>query len=300
MVLDQLYIIEKAGERISCKYEWGREGRNYVRERLEEIPAHDIDRGFAFLGDSSAFADLMVSDIEIIKKDNPVFAEFFLSRKVKEVIAAPFHYHGHIQGYLVGENPHKEDILKKEFLETASFFFGSELRAERYLSELQYRNNHDLLTNVKNRNAMEKEVQRLQRAAVPLAVVYADLNGLKQINDEIGHAAGNAILQKAARILVAAFDESCVYRAGGDEFVVLKEKISQEELLQKIAQINKQSAVQNAAMSIGYCYAPDSSSIEQTMKQADEAMYENKKLYYQTHGKNNRRKSEYSPNCAAK
>lgn len=289
MVLDHLYIIEMGREQLECEYEWRREGRPSVSSRLRKVTASDLMRGFEVYETKGSCVDITDTDIRRQRYENPAYADFFLSGEVTEVIAAPFYYRGHVQGYLVGENPKKEDLLNKELLETASFFFGAELRAGRLMRELEYRDGHDLLTNIRSRNAMEKETERLQQIGIPAAVVYADLNGLKQINDEIGHAAGDRKLQEAAYLLADIFGKQNVYRAGGDEFVILRERLSEDDLTQKITKLRAMARQQEVSLSVGCRYVPDSRYLGQAMRDADAAMYEDKKRYYQTHTRYERR-----------
>jgi diguanylate cyclase (GGDEF)-like protein len=93
-------------------------------------------------------------------------------------------------------------------------------KAEAYL---EYLGKHDVLTQLRNRAFYAEELNRLTRKGPwPLAVITIDLNGLKAINDEQGHAAGDAMLRRAGEVLAKAVDApACAARVGGDEFAVL-------------------------------------------------------------------------------
>lgn len=293
MVLDQLYIIETIAGQLKCEYEWHKSDRPSVKRRLNEISEADLLYGFEAYEANTSCVDITSDELHKYKQENPAFAEFFLSGQVSEVIAAPFYYRGKLQGYLIGENPKKEDLLKKELLETASFFFGSELRAGRLVRELEYRDNHDLLTDIQSRNAMEKDIERLQKLGISLAVVYVDLNNLKQINDEIGHAAGDKKLRETAYLMAEIFNRQSVYRAGGDEFVVLREQLSENEMFQKIAELRTLAVQRGLSLAVGGCYVADSSNLRQAMTDADAVMYEDKNRYYKTHARYDRGKGQY-------
>lgn len=81
----------------------------------------------------------------------------------------------------------------------------------------------DQLTGLHNRHALVAEIaeRRDVEPSVPVGIVFADLDGFKRINDMHGHAAGDAVLQAAARRLADAVAPHSAYRLGGDEFVVL-------------------------------------------------------------------------------
>jgi diguanylate cyclase (GGDEF)-like protein/PAS domain S-box-containing protein len=120
------------------------------------------------------------------------------------------------------------------------------------------------------------------------AIVYADLDGLKEINDSFGHQEGDRALTRAAEILKDSFRSSdIVARIGGDEFVVLAALAhdeSAESLSQRLREnFDASNASQlrpyNLALSVGIAYFDDKQnhSIEELMAQADRAMYEDKR-----------------------
>jgi diguanylate cyclase (GGDEF)-like protein len=98
-------------------------------------------------------------------------------------------------------------------------------------TELAYQATHDQLTGLANRQALHDQLDTALRRHAPGGTVgpvvhYLDLNGFKPINDEYGHAAGDAVLVEVAqRLRAAARSEDSVARVGGDEFVVLSENI---------------------------------------------------------------------------
>ena len=97
--------------------------------------------------------------------------------------------------------------------------------AQRKLVEeqLRYHSLHDLMTGIYNRNYFEQELQRLEAGrSFPISVVVADLDGLKNLNDTIGHKAGDQLLQQSAALLKSVFRaEDILSRVGGDEFAAL-------------------------------------------------------------------------------
>ena len=93
-------------------------------------------------------------------------------------------------------------------------------KAEAYL---EYLGKHDVLTQLRNRAFYVEELNRLTRKGPwPVGVVVIDMNGLKGINDDAGHAAGDAMLRRVGEVLTKAVDSpDCAARIGGDEFALL-------------------------------------------------------------------------------
>lgn len=88
---------------------------------------------------------------------------------------------------------------------------------------MRYLGTHDLLTGLSNRAFLEETLARLTAGRQqPVTLVAADVDGLKRVNDMLGHAAGDALLQRAARVLRQAFRaDDVVARVGGDGFVAV-------------------------------------------------------------------------------
>ncbi len=88
--------------------------------------------------------------------------------------------------------------------------------------ELRFFSEYDMLTGSYNRNAFDRQVQMLKKTA-ELSVLVCDIDGLKIINDTLGHAAGDEVIRIAAEILRQnATENSKIYRMGGDKFLILQ------------------------------------------------------------------------------
>ena len=144
----------------------------------------------------------------------------------------------------------------------------------------------DMLTDLRNRNAYQ---QRLHDYAslenCEIASVYIDVNGLHEINNTKGHAAGDQMLQYVGKTIQNEFGEMNSYRIGGDEFVVLLTDESEDRIRAKIEQIRKQVEKESYHISIG-CSVGNTSdkNISSLIAEAEKRMYEDKRLYYQNSG----------------
>ncbi|HEY0347273.1 MAG TPA: diguanylate cyclase [Pyrinomonadaceae bacterium] len=150
----------------------------------------------------------------------------------------------------------------------------------------------DELTGLYNRRGFlavtEQHVAAIRRDKKVPIVVYADLDGLKEINDSFGHHEGDRALAGAAEILKETFRSSDILaRLGGDEFIVLA-AITQDESAELLTRrLQEQFAISNTlngrsydlSVSVGVAHFGDDDrySIEELMAQADHAMYEDKR-----------------------
>jgi diguanylate cyclase (GGDEF)-like protein len=163
------------------------------------------------------------------------------------------------------------------------------------IARLEFKSSVDGLTQVSNRNAMNDRVDMLvsgeEACPAALGIVFADLNGLKTVNDDEGHEAGDKLLVRASSILKLAFGDYEIYRAGGDEFVVFCPDITEEELDKYVKQLRTlMDHTPDVSFAIGTVYAAGSFDIRKEMHTADERMYKDKQEYYRRHPEKDRRK----------
>ncbi|QUC66145.1 GGDEF domain-containing protein [Aristaeella hokkaidonensis] len=158
-----------------------------------------------------------------------------------------------------------------------------------YLFSIQNLTRIDSLTGVLNRQACYAELETDPEGIT--ALVSIDMNGLKEINDTHGHAAGDEALTTLALCFTqAAKAHQSVYRIGGDEFLVICRQGSPEEVLQLVERIRKNVAATKYSCSIGYSCAGESrKSVSEMMKESDEMMYAEKARHYQEIGVDRRR-----------
>jgi diguanylate cyclase (GGDEF)-like protein len=147
---------------------------------------------------------------------------------------------------------------------------------------IEYSSTHDILTGVYNRYFFEKQLQKFRKMRKFNGGVFMiDVNGLKKINDEFGHLAGDNIIQKAANFLVSKLrKKDLVARFGGDEFCVLLPNTNPDEIKVLASRLKIKSfgakGDNKLSISIGSAYAQKGSDIDNAIEMADEEMYKNK------------------------
>ncbi len=224
-------------------------------------------------------------DLESIKERNPVWYESLQKGVIDSLALFPLRHNDELVGYIWISNFKIETAVRiKEILEITSFFIASEISNYQLLKRLQILSNMDLLTGCQNRNAMNNRVSDFDPPEKinpkSIGVIFADINGLKKVNDVEGHEAGDKLLKRAAYVLETVFDTYEVYRAGGDEFMILAIDTTEEDIVERLGRLPKVSEENNVSFAFGYAFDDHNIDIRREMHQADERMYDNKQEYY--------------------
>jgi len=179
----------------------------------------------------------------------------------------------------------------------------SQQAADSHMHEQHIQITTDALTGVLSRYAYSKALKALDSESAPpedLAVFSIDVNGLKTVNDSLGHDAGDELIRGAADCITAAFGQTgkC-YRTGGDEFVVLA-TMEKEQTTEAMARLTWQTArwhgdaVPELHLAVGCATAADHPGLtaEKLVGVADQAMYAEKAAYYRNTGVDRRHPAE--------
>lgn len=181
-------------------------------------------------------------------------------------------------------------IKEQDLLQTKIALQESQLELQKIYYKMAY---VDALTQLSNRAAYEMKIEMLKETAenVQIGIITFDLNYLKQVNDTLGHHLGDQLLKDMAYVLRETFDEvGDVYRMGGDEFAVLLCGLSEEELCNKLEELQILMMVHNQSSEVfleaafGYAIGflfDEKEKLEDMIIRADQRMYENKRIMKQ-------------------
>lgn len=240
----------------------------------------------AIIGGSNCIILKNENDMELIKQRNEVWYDSLIEAHVHSIVLFPLKSGYELLGYIWATNFDTEKTMHiKETLELTTFFLGSEISSYQMFDKFRILSTVDLLTGVLNRNEMNNRVMQLNIDDRPgrenIGIVFADLNGLKNMNDKNGHSAGDRLIKDAAKILQKVFDDAEIYRAGGDEFMILLRGTTEEQLNDYVKQIKTLAGeTETVSFAAGVCLEQDSRKIYEAMKTADVRMYEDKKKFY--------------------
>ncbi len=266
------------------------EGCTISTEDVYDDNFYDIAESFdSAISGSSCSIIKDENDMKWLESVNPAFCELMNRCNISSVVLFPLKHDERTLGYLWALNYNTDDTVKiKETLELTTFLIASEISNYQLMTQLEILSTMDMLTGCKNRNAMNNAVDDIiigkAKLKEPSAVIFADLNGLKRINDEKGHSAGDRLIRTAAAVLGQVFYDYDVYRAGGDEFMVITTGLCEAALKSRLEQLKSKSAIDSDVhFAVGYCYVSEGDDIRTAMRIADEMMYADKKDYYDQH-----------------
>lgn len=243
-------------------------------DNLQEVPVSVIKVWMQNFRQSRSY---YMSDLEQ-ERGQPSY-EMLKAQQVWRLLAVPLMKGGAMVGFLGVDNPraHYDDAT---LLASIQFFVTNSLdrkKQQAYLEKLSYR---DMLTGLYNRNRYIERLEAYKQVQdQQIGAIYIDLNGLKKVNDEQGHRAGDELIVRAAGTIAGIFAEDA-YRVGGDEFVVILLDVSREDFARKTEQLRRQMQENSVDASIGGVWQASTENLENLLRRADENMYREKKRYY--------------------
>lgn len=274
---DRTYVFEIDPDRDvlinTFEYSCGQEVSAQM-DNLQEVPVSVIK---VWMQNFRQGRSYYMSDLEQ-ERGQPSY-EMLKAQQVWRLLAVPLMKGGAMVGFLGVDNPraHYDDAT---LLASIQFFVTNSLdrkKQQAYLEKLSYR---DMLTGLYNRNRYIERLEAYKQVQdQQIGAIYIDLNGLKKVNDEQGHRAGDELIVRAAGTIAGIFAEDA-YRVGGDEFVVILLDVSREDFARKTEQLRRQMQKNGVDASIGGVWQASTENLEDLLRRADENMYREKKRYY--------------------
>lgn len=220
-------------------------------------------------------------------QDNSKEYKLLCDEEVTSFIITPLYRNNQISGYLWVDNPKKniDDIAVIKSIATLVVSHVSKDELIKQLGNLSFADN---LTGLYNRNFYMNYVKQLQlQPRQNIGVIFADVNGLKKANDNLGHSYGDHLVRWCGAFLKKHI-RGFVFRIGGDEFVSFIENIDEADFNSLISDLKfKLNLHKNIHISIGSQWTDYAENIDNLVRQADDMMYKDKEDYYEEKRKSN-------------
>jgi len=228
--------------------------------------------------------NVIIENLEDYRHISEEWYEILKEQNVNTLVSGPIFNGGKITGIYGVDNP-PADILEgiSAKIDVMRFIIEMMIRLRNNVRVIESASKTDFLTKCNNRAALDWAYENDYQNASSIGIIMFDVNGLKKINDSLGHKAGDAIICTTADMLKECFDRKNVYRLGGDEFAVVILSESREETEKRISRFLDLRTERQIDISYGfeYCDSKDN-NFEKLLHKADTRMYEAKTKYYQS------------------
>lgn len=284
---ERCFIFQIEGNTMSNTYEWCGEGIAPQAERLQRM---DVSLISSWLPTLQNHECIIVQDIEELRAETPLCYETLHMQNITRMCIAPLEREGRLIGYFGVDNPPAAKLQNiAPLLKTLSYFLMLAYRRSDDKDVLLRMSHTDRLTGLYNRNRYLQDTEQVNGTAQPIGIIYLDLNGLKDLNDQYGHDYGDSVLVECAQTMRASFPQDELYRIGGDEFVILCAGIDQSVFNRRVKTLRANfDALSFCHPAIGCEWSENCVGLSQLIATADDRMYADKKEFYHKNSKSRR------------
>lgn len=279
---ENAFLMILDGMKMDDLYRWS-ENRAYYKF---EFKGKSIDEELPYISKCLILdKSVLIYSMDDLKEKSVKDYETLLSTNIRNIILSPvFNSDKKLIGFL-GVSNCKEIWNNAQFLECVSINFFMAVNNRNSLQKIKKMGTTDALTGLLNRNSYQKDIEKYSSADVySLCCIYMDANGLHELNNHLGHAAGDEMLRYIGASLKEVFGERNTYRIGGDEFVAFCRNMDENQVIDKIHKFNDMMDINNYHVSIGFAWKDASLHIDNIISEAEKRMYEDKRLYYEKKG----------------
>lgn len=280
---ERTYVVEKAENNYDNNtYEWVAKGITPEIDRLQNLPPEVCENWYTTFSEGNP---IVLEDISDIIPINPKQYEILAAQNIKSIVVVPLYHEGKTIGFYGVDNPPLHDIdYVRNMLEITGYFIVAQIMNRNLFRELHDMSYRDQLTKLGNRHAMRKYVKNMNKSR-SIGVVYCDITGLKRVNDNEGHTAGDNLIKKCCDFVNSFYSDYGIFRIGGDEIVVLCSCIDKNEFQQHEQYFTDAIQQQNIPLAIGFSWHETSGeSIEEILSEAEKNMYADKAAFYKKSG----------------
>ncbi|CAM2788908.1 sensor domain-containing diguanylate cyclase [Shewanella amazonensis] len=206
---------------------------------------------------------------------------------IRSTLSSPIHIDGKLYAMLNLDSSHLAAFsdYDRNLVAILTHEAASAIALYQKSREIQRLANFDILTGLHNRQYFESQVSKWPKSRLGSYLTVLDLDNLKVLNDSQGHQAGDEALAKLADALKMIWPQnSLISRFGGDEFVILTQG-SEEQLLERLAQLKRTMASTEMQVLFSAGLAPFNGDFAASFKLADERMYAQKRSRHKVAGK---------------
>lgn len=262
-------------------YEICRDGVTPEKDNLQNVPIEVVALWVDIFQNQHRKINI-IEDVDALKDDPARRIEYdcLHPQGIKSLITVPIFVSGELHGFLGVDNPHAH-MDAPEMLAQITYIAANELQKRSLTDELIVKSYLDPLTGLRNRLAYDETLGHLLGKEIPIGVGFLDLNGLKWINDNLGHDMGNKALRRICEILLKYIQKEYVYRISGDEFVIIWPEVDYLAFNTAVGRLEAALAVEEDLASFGFVWGTEE-DVGVAVRKAEQAMQTQKNKFYAT------------------
>jgi|GEM_PF-329734 len=264
-----LFDINYENQTTNNLYEYAVEGVSKEIDNLQNVPLSSVSYWIEEFERSGIFYISNI-DRDVIRSSNTY--EILAAQNINSLIAVPLKRGDVIIGFMGVDNP-KANHDDLTLLSSVQFFITEAMERKTAQEALTHMSYTDTLTHLHNRNRFNwvcEEYRRYPRTRV--GVAFFDLDGLKHVNDTLGHDAGDHLIISTADNIRGMFSGNS-YRIGGDEFAVILPDVDKEEFESQVNEVRTVMEKNGISVAIGTSWREVASNLKILLKEADQRMY---------------------------
>ncbi len=235
-------------------YEWYQEGQYPLPKEMSVIPYKGfIDQIY----DQMLVEDkyVQIEDMEKIRPQFPRLYEMLKKTGTFRLVAGALRSEDHLIGiFCMGDIPPENFKNITEIMGIISYFFAQFINQRKEQERILFYSYHEPLTGARNRSALKEFTEQKLDIAQAFGYVICQAIGLKEMNENLGHDAGDEIVIKVAAALIEAFGEENVYRISGDEFVCFGFESDETFFENDVERARRLLTDKDCRVAIGACY----------------------------------------------
>lgn len=279
---DRTYIFEFQWKENLTRntYEICRDGISPQIENLQTVPVDVVARWVDSFEDQEQNTIIFIGDVDALKDDPTHLLEYdyLHPQGIKSLIAVPIFINGKLHGFHGIDNPRSHmDALT--LLTQLTYIIANELQKRLLTEALTKKSYQDPLTGLNNRLAYDEMLEHLRGKEFPVGVGFLDINGLKWINDTLGHDMGNKVIQKICTILNEHIEQQYIYRISGDEFVMIWPDVDYKVFMSAAKKLEAALFAEKNIASFGFVWGKEEDT-GIAVRKAEKAMQTAKNKFY--------------------
>ena len=275
---DRAYIFEFRDDSCDNTYEWARQGVTQEISNLQGVSTTKLRHWAREFGEGH---NIIINDIEKYKGVDPACYAVLKPMGINSLVVGPIYENRTLLGFYGVDNPppYKTANISTTF-KVLSHFMAVLLRNRNNVRKLINYSYFDQMTGVCNRHGLDRQLEMRDKSK-PLSLILCDLNGLKTLNDTKGHNEGDRLILSLSSLLAKRFGDEMVFRMGGDEFLIMHDGATKEQLDATVADLRQRFADAKISVSVGAVWkAPGEYSFDRAYDEVDKAMYKEKRAFY--------------------